>query len=173
MNKFVSKSLFSKLAKPSYICTTNYCQTRFLSLDTVGNPNDRLRSEEEKYCDQVSTPLDHDNVLDMVMKETVNTLRNPHMMVSKVQAKALYQLVKLLRPTQILEIGGFTGYSAIAMGSALLPNSKLISLELDSKHVVMARNHVKLANLEDKVKFKEGPALDRYAKLVVEEWPWI
>jgi caffeoyl-CoA O-methyltransferase len=134
--------------------------------DTVSNDNDRLRVGEEIYCDEFSTSFrqPYKTVMETLYKETENSFRNPHMMVSRAQAKVLHQLVGLLRPSQVLEIGGFTGYSAIAMGSALLPEAKLLSLELDSKHIAVAQRHVNLANLQDKVEFKEGPAADRYTQ---------
>ncbi|KAI8088122.1 O-methyltransferase [Thamnidium elegans] len=88
------------------------------------------------------------------------------MMVSKVQGKLLRQLVGILRPNKVLEIGGFTGSSAIAMGSALSPNASLLSLELDPKHIAIAERHVKNANLQDKVKFKQGAAGDSLMDLV-------
>jgi caffeoyl-CoA O-methyltransferase len=140
---------------------------RFHSTDilknTVSNDKGRLRSGEEHYCTSLSTPFKQPylNVLQTLAKETEQKFSNPHMMVGNNQAKLLSQLVAILRPTRVLEIGGFTGFSAIAMGSALANNAKLISLELDPEHIKTARKYVKQANLQDKVDFKEGPASDR------------
>lgn len=83
------------------------------------------------------------------------------MMIGENQAQLLALLVAILHPARVLEIGGFTGFSAIAMGSALVRNAKLISLELDSEHIETARKYVKQAGLHDKIEFKQGPALER------------
>lgn len=166
MNSLVIKSLLPPLraTRPCQIQILKQCHSTFMLTDTVSNDNDRLRAGEELYCNEVSTSFKqpYQRILDTLYKETENNFRNPHMMVSQVQAKVLHQLIGLLRPRQVLEIGGFTGYSAIAMGSALLPNAKLLSLELDPTHIAMAKFHVDLANLQDKIEFKEGPAGDRY-----------
>jgi predicted O-methyltransferase YrrM len=67
----------------------------------------------------------------------------------------------MLRPSNILEIGGFTGASAVAMGSALPSMGRLLSLELDPKPLEIAKRNVETSVLEDKIKFQLGPALDR------------
>ncbi|KAI7904426.1 O-methyltransferase [Cokeromyces recurvatus] len=80
------------------------------------------------------------------------------MMISQNEAKFLYHLVSLLQPNRILEIGGFTGYSAIAMGSAMRPDSRLVSLELNPVHITTAKRFISMANLQDRIEIKEGPA---------------
>lgn len=137
---------------------------RFHSTDlvynTVSNDDGRLRVNEEKYCNDFSTPIKapFHNVLKSVSDETVEKFSKSFMMVSETQAKLLHQLVKLLQPKNILEIGGFTGYSAIAMASALSSTSRLDSLELDEQHAEIAIKHVKEAGLQDIVNVHIGPA---------------
>ncbi|KAI8642183.1 O-methyltransferase [Parasitella parasitica] len=87
------------------------------------------------------------------------------MMVSSLQGKLLHNLVAIFQPQRVLEIGGFTGYSAIAMGSALAAKATLLSLELDPKHIEFAEKFVNEAQLQDKVKFRQGPAMDSLAYL--------
>ncbi|GAN06634.1 o-methyltransferase [Mucor ambiguus] len=122
----------------------------------------RLRLEEDRYCQNLSTPIKqpYQGVLEALAKKTETELQNAHMMVSEIQGKLLHQLVSILRPKHVLEIGGFTGYSAIAMASALAPKAKLLSLELDPKHIEIAEHFVNRAQLQDKILFKQGPALD-------------
>lgn len=123
----------------------------------------RLRLEEDRYCQNLSTPIKqpYQGVLKALAKKTESDFQNAHMMVSETQGKLLHQLVSILRPKNILEIGGFTGYSAIAMASALTPKARLLSLELDPKHIEVAEQFVNQAQLQDKILFKQGPALDR------------
>ncbi|CEP12282.1 hypothetical protein [Parasitella parasitica] len=135
--------------------------------NTISNDKNRLRLDEEKYCNDISSPLKEPfgGVLEALAKKTEAEFRNPHMMVSSLQGKLLHQLVSIFRPQHVLEIGGFTGYSAIAMGSALSPKATLLSLELDPKCIEFAQTFVNEAQLQDKVKFRQGPAIDSLAYL--------
>ncbi|EPB88970.1 hypothetical protein HMPREF1544_04231 [Mucor circinelloides 1006PhL] len=145
---------------------TQFITKRFHSTGLVANmlptSQARLRLEEDRYCQNTSTPIKqpYQGVLESLAKKTESDFQNAHMMVSETQGKLLHQLVSILRPKNILEIGGFTGYSAIAMGSALAPKARLLSLELDPKHIEVAETFVKQAQLQDKILFKQGPALD-------------
>lgn len=166
MNRLISRSLFLSLKSvkltPSYI--SKHCYATFDSSEPVSNANGRLRIGESDYCNQVSTPFKqpYGDILEALNKKTEEDFSNPHMMVCQAQAKFLHQLIGILRPKNVLEIGGFTGYSAIAMGSALLPDSNLLSLELDPKHIAVATHFINEADLQSRVSIKEGPAGDRY-----------
>ncbi|KAI8992677.1 O-methyltransferase-domain-containing protein [Pilobolus umbonatus] len=143
------------------------CHSTHLLAKTLSNSNNRLRVGEERYADDYSTPFPTiiENVFSDINEETEETFNNAHMMISSNQAKLLRALVKLLRPQRILEIGGFTGSSAIAMGSGLSSEGTLLSLEMDPKPLAVARKYIKLAHLEDKVQIKEGPALESLQEL--------
>ncbi|OBZ90811.1 O-methyltransferase MdmC [Choanephora cucurbitarum] len=131
----------------------------------------RLRLNEEKYCDMYSTAFKQpfQDALKSISEETKNTIDKSHMMVSQVQSKFLKDLVAMLRPNRVLEIGGFTGYSAVAMASALRPNSKITSLELEEKHIEVARRHVASANIQNLIEFRQGPALESLHELAKEK----
>ncbi|RCH80412.1 hypothetical protein CU098_006944 [Rhizopus stolonifer] len=142
---------------------------------TASDFGGRLRLGEEKYCEKYSTPFKQpfQRVLDSISKETKETLSNPHMMVSEVQARLLKELVALMRPTRVLEIGGFTGYSAVAMASALQPNTKIVSLELDPKHIEIAKRQISSAGLQDKIEFIQGPANESLLNLAGTQYDFI
>ncbi|KAI7870106.1 O-methyltransferase-domain-containing protein [Mucor mucedo] len=172
MNRLIARSIFlsTKYVKPVPSYAFKHRYATFDVNDKVGNPNGRLRVEESHYCDNISSPFKepYGNILKALNKETEEKFDNPHMMVCPVQAKFLYQLVGILKPKNVLEIGGFTGYSAIAMGAALSPGSKLLSLELEPKHIVVANRFIEEANLQDKVSVKEGPAGDSITEIANE-----
>ncbi|KAI7873013.1 O-methyltransferase [Spinellus fusiger] len=88
------------------------------------------------------------------------------MMVGEAQAKLLHQWVDLLRPQRILEIGTFTGYSTLAMASALLPAAQLITLELNPNHATVARDFIKKAGLCKQIELKQGPAKESLLSIV-------
>lgn len=130
---------------------------------TVSNDNGRLRIEEEKYADIYSSSIQqpYKDVLESLAKRTENEFSNANMMITSLQGKLMCQLIKLFRPRNVLEIGGFTGYSAIAMGSGLPSKAKLTSLELNEKHAKMAEEYIRLAKLQNKIEIKVGPASER------------
>ncbi|KAG1529544.1 hypothetical protein G6F51_014114 [Rhizopus arrhizus] len=90
------------------------------------------------------------------------------MLSGGLQSKFMRQLIKFFKPKNVLEIGSFTGCSAIAMGSCLLPDAKLTTLEMDTQCVKVAREYIEMAQLQDKVFVKEGLALNSLGALVKE-----
>lgn len=76
-----------------------------------------------------------------------------------VSIESLLQLLRLQRPSSILEIGSAIGYSAIRMASAL-PNSFVTTLEKDESRVEMAKEYIIQANLQCRIQLIKGDALE-------------
>ena len=77
--------------------------------------------------------------------------------------KALYTLVRLLKPDSVIEIGSYTGASSICIAQALSDNSQpglLHCVEIDEKHVIMAQKHLEEAALAHRVRFYQGSSHD-------------
>src|SRR5580692_11904454 len=81
------------------------------------------------------------------------------MMVGRQEGRFLELLVFATQATSILEIGTFTGYSAIAMAAGLGKDGSIISLEVDPHHAQVARGNIAEAGLESHISVIEGPAL--------------
>jgi caffeoyl-CoA O-methyltransferase len=81
------------------------------------------------------------------------------MMVGRQEGRFLEMLVFALQATSVLEIGTFTGYSAIAMAAGLAKGGAIISLEVDPHHAKVARGNIAEAGYESYVSVIEGPAL--------------
>ena len=81
------------------------------------------------------------------------------MMVGRQEGRFLEMLVFATQATRILEIGTFTGYSAIAMAAGLPKGGAIISLEVDHHHAEVARGNIAAAGYESHVSVIEGPAL--------------
>jgi predicted O-methyltransferase YrrM len=60
----------------------------------------------------------------------------------------------------VLEVGTLGGYSAICMARALPPGSRLLTIEIESKHADFARRYIERAGLTDRIEVKVGRALD-------------
>jgi caffeoyl-CoA O-methyltransferase len=90
----------------------------------------------------------------------------PEISVSPVLGKFLYMLAKIVRARRILEIGTLGGYAAIWLGRALPEDGRLLTLEIDPKHVKAARRNLARAMLLGAVEVREGPALDGLQNLI-------
>ncbi|KAG0164962.1 hypothetical protein DFQ30_009158 [Apophysomyces sp. BC1015] len=155
---------FLSRARPS----PNYLATKFsirwhsseLLQNSLSGSNGRLRLGEEQYANDMSTPMPMQAVLSDLHNETKMLFQNSHMMISNAQAKLHHQIIAIQRPKRVLEIGTFTGFSAIAMASALPPKATLVSLEISKPYADVARRYVEKAQLQDRVEIKDGPAMD-------------
>jgi caffeoyl-CoA O-methyltransferase len=81
------------------------------------------------------------------------------MMVGRQEGRFLELLVFATQATRVLEIGTFTGYSALAMAAGLPDGGSIISLEVDAHHATVARGNIAAAGLESRISVLEGPAL--------------
>jgi caffeoyl-CoA O-methyltransferase len=117
----------------------------------------------EAYATAHSTPPSEPLV--RIASATRAWSRDPGMMIDEVEGRLLALLVAVSGARQILEIGTFSGYSAVAMAEALPRDGHLTTLELVPEHAAKAREHVVLAGLEERVSVIEGPALDSVADL--------
>lgn len=87
------------------------------------------------------------------------------MMVGRLEGAFLEMLVHALRARLVLEIGAFTGYSAISMAAALPPGGRVITCEVDPEHAAHARENIEASGFGDRIELREGPALDTVAGL--------
>jgi len=69
-------------------------------------------------------------------------------------------LSKMIQPERILEIGTFTGYSAICLAKGLSETGKLITIELDDELESFSKKYFEKAGLADKIEQRIGPALE-------------
>jgi predicted O-methyltransferase YrrM len=81
------------------------------------------------------------------------------MMVGRQEGRFLELLVFAMQATRVLEVGTFTGYSAIAMAAGLPQGGSIISLEVSPEHALVARGNIAAAGFESVVSVIEGPAL--------------
>ena len=97
--------------------------------------------------------------------ETRAHLAAPQMQVGPVEGAFLRLIVALHRPQTILEIGTFSGYSALAMASALPPGGQLITCDIDPVATAVARRYFAESGLADRITLRMGPALETIAEL--------
>jgi caffeoyl-CoA O-methyltransferase len=98
-----------------------------------------------------------DAVLDRVREET-SLMPNAVMQVAPDQAALMELVVRLIGAKDALEVGTFTGYSAICVARGLGEGGKLISLELNEDFAAIAQRNIEAAGLADRVEIRIGPA---------------
>jgi caffeoyl-CoA O-methyltransferase len=93
-------------------------------------------------------------------EETRQTLSSPQMLTGEVEGRFLEFLVFLAQPRLVLEIGTYSGYSALSMARALPEGGRIMSCELDPERVAFAQRHIAGAGFGDRIEIRQGPALE-------------
>ena len=87
------------------------------------------------------------------------------MLTGHLEGRFLKMLVAISGARRILEIGTYTGYSAMSMAEALPPEGRLITCEIDERHAAKAREHISSSPHAGQIEVRVGPALDTIASL--------
>ncbi len=87
------------------------------------------------------------------------------MMVGRLEGRFLKMLVAISGARRVLELGTFTGYSALSMAEAMPPDGTIVTCELNEKHAAMARTFIDRSPFADRIDVRVGPALDIVAGL--------
>ncbi len=93
-------------------------------------------------------------------EETYRVMQRPQMQVDVIEGRFLQMLVRLSGAKSILELGMFTGYSALMMAEALPDNGQLITCEIDAKAEAIARRYFAESPHGERITIRMGPALD-------------
>ncbi len=97
--------------------------------------------------------------------ETRRDLDSPGMMVGALEGRVLEMLVFASSARRVLEIGTFSGYSAVSMAAALPEGGSIVTCELSEKHAEVARRHIAAAGFSDQVDVRVGRAIDTVGDL--------
>jgi len=98
--------------------------------------------------------------LHALAEETRETLECPQMLTGEVEGRMLEFLVFLARPRSVLEIGTYSGYSALSMAQTLPRDGHIITCELDEERADVAERHIAAAGFGDRIEVRRGPALE-------------
>lgn len=99
-----------------------------------------------------------DEVLSRLYRETNLKTVYPHMLSGHMQGKLLKMISHMIRPGRILEIGTFTGYSAICLASGLSENGLLHTIDINDEITEMALKYFMQAGLSEKIIMHIGDA---------------
>ena len=116
-----------------------------------------MDSRIEAYATDHST--EEPELLQQLALETHEQMDHPQMLTGPLEGSFLHLLVLLLRARNILEIGMFTGYSALWMASALPDDGKLVTCEVNPEAEAIARRYFKESPHGAKITIQMGLAL--------------
>lgn len=112
----------------------------------------------QSYADRFSSP--EDELLKQITAQTYASHPQAHMLSGHVQGKFLEMISTLLQPRRILEIGTFTGYSALCLVKGLSKDGLLHTIELREEDAAVARANFDRSNAPEKIILHTGNALE-------------
>lgn len=122
-----------------------------MSLDT------RLSNDLEEYLLKHSSqehPLLHE-----LRRKTYLSTCNPHMLSGPIQGKFIEMLVGIFKPTAILEIGTFTGYTTLCMAMAMRRNGHIDTIEINDEIAPIALEYFERSGHANQITLHVGDAL--------------
>ena len=109
-----------------------------------------------EYIERHTTPAD--DVLQELYRETNLHVMNPRMVSGQVQGRFLQFICQMMQPKNVLEIGTFTGYSAICMARGVGDDAKITTIEANEEYEDIIRKYFAKAGVEDKINLILGDA---------------
>ena len=119
----------------------------------------------EEYISSHSTA--ENEVLEAITRDTHVHILNPHMLSGHVQGRVLSMLSHMIKPKRILELGTFTGYSALCLAEGLAEGGRLITIEHNDELEETILRNIAQSPLSDRIELIIGDAieeLDRFAQ---------
>ena len=110
----------------------------------------------EEYISVHSTP--ENEVLESIVRDTYIHILNPHMLSGHVQGRVLSMISHMIRPNRILELGTFTGYSALCLAEGLSEDGELVTIEHNDELETTIRRNLAKSPLSSKIRLIIGDA---------------
>jgi caffeoyl-CoA O-methyltransferase len=120
--------------------------------------NKFIAADIEAYAQAHSMP--ESELCRALREETQRCMESPQMIVGPLEGAFLKMMTQLVRATSVLEIGMFTGYSALCFAEALQANGTVITCEVDEESAALARQYFARSSIGKKIEIRMGPALE-------------
>jgi len=122
-----------------------------------------VSAEIEAYAERHSIP--ESDVCRALREETHRQTDCPQMLVGPLEGAFLKMMAQLVHAKQVLEIGMFTGYSALCFAEALPADGRVITCEIDEESAALARTFLSRSPVGKKIEIRMGSALDTMREL--------
>jgi caffeoyl-CoA O-methyltransferase len=120
----------------------------------------------EQYAHDHTKP--ESELFERLKEETFRDTKYPEMQVGRIEGRFLKMLVGLTGARTVLEIGMFTGYSALMMAEGLPEDGRIITCDIDPKAEAIARRYFAESPHGHKIEIRMGSALETVANLTEE-----
>lgn len=112
----------------------------------------------EEYISSHSTA--ENEVLEAITRDTHVHILNPHMLSGHVQGRVLSMLSHMIKPKRILELGTFTGYSALCLAEGLAEGGRLITIEHNDELEETIQRNIAKSPLSNRIELIIGDAVE-------------
>jgi len=126
-----------------------------------------MTPEWEQYAEEHTSP--EPSILAKLNRETHLTQVYPQMLSGHLQGTLLRTISHMVKPVRVLEIGTFTGYSAICLASGLQDSGVLHTIDVNPEQEKIIRQYFEEAGLKDKIILHIGDAL-QVIRTLDEKW---
>ena len=99
-------------------------------------------------------------LLNELNRQTNLTVLQPRMLSGHFQGRVLSMLSHMIKPNRILEIGTYTGYSALCLAEGLTENGKLITIDINEELEDITREYIQKAKMENVIDYVIGNAME-------------
>jgi len=125
--------------------------------------NRPVAADIETYAQAHSIP--ESDLCRALREETQRSMESPQMIVGPLEGAFLKMMTQLVRATSVLEIGMFTGYSALCFAEALPADGRVLTCEIDEESAALAHQYFARSPVGKKIDVRMGPALDTMRRL--------
>lgn len=115
-----------------------------------------LNEAIQQYAEQHTSG--ENPLLKRINRDTHAQVMMPRMLSGHLQGRLLAMISAMIRPDRILEIGTYTGYSALCLAEGLAPQGKLITLDINEELEDRVRKYIAEAGLQDAIDYRIGDA---------------
>ena len=126
-----------------------------------------ISEELNQYCLKHTAP--ETELLQKINRDTMANVMMPRMLSGHLQGRLLAMISQMIRPKRILEIGTYTGYSALCMAEGLSDDGKLVTIDKNEELEEKVRNYFGESQFSSKINFLVGNAQDIIPELA-ETW---
>lgn len=126
-----------------------------------------ISQEIDRYCCAHSE--DENDLLKRINRETHVEVLQPRMLSGHFQGRVLSMLSKMIQPKRILEIGTYTGYSALCLAEGLSSDGKLVTIDVNEELVNRVKGYFNASEYAKQIEYILSPALEVIPTLK-EEW---
>lgn len=122
-----------------------------------------LDKEIEKYIEFHTTK--ESEILSKLNRETWSKVLMPRMLSGHIQGRVLSLFSNLLKPKNIIEIGTYTGYSALCLAEGMCKNGELHTIDINEEHTLVANKYFKNSKFSNNIIQHVGNAIDIIPKI--------